>query len=110
MKAPPAPLSEPEVEGDASPLAIERRRRIVELAVAHGSVRVGALGQLFGVSEVTIRTDLRQLAAEGLLVRTRGGAIAQTQTGLSIAFGQRAQHSQSEKPRIGRAAAAMVHA
>src|ERR1700733_15328248 len=104
--APPHPPS-PDLESDDSPLSMERRRRIVELAVAEGSVRVLALSQRFGVSEVTIRADLRALAADGALVRTRGGAIAQTET-LSTAFGLRAHHNHGQKQRIGRAAAALV--
>lgn len=108
MKATPALPSGSELQGDESPLAVERRQRIVELVCTQGSVRVAHLCRKFAVSEVTIRTDLRILAGEGVLVRTRGGAIAQAQTGLSIAFGQRALHKQSEKQRIGRAAAALV--
>jgi DeoR family transcriptional regulator of aga operon len=94
-------------ESDNPQLSVERRRRIVELAVAEGSVRVGALSQRFGVSEVTIRADLRALAADGALLRTRGGAIAQTET-LSTAFGLRAHYNHAQKQLIGRAAAALV--
>lgn len=100
------PASVP-LESDNSQLSVERRRRIVELAVAEGSVRVFALSQRFGVSEVTIRADLRALAADGALIRTRGGAIAPSET-LSTAFSLRALHNHAQKQGIGRAAAALV--
>src|ERR1700683_2726916 len=108
METIPQTPASPAIESDNSALSVERRRRIVELAVADGSVRVCVLSQRFGVSEVTIRADLRALAAEGALIRTRGGAIAQSEPGLSVAFGQRTLHNHAQKQRIGRAAAAMV--
>ena len=53
----------------------ERRERIVTLAKQEGFVSVTALSQLFGVSEVTIRSDLDVLEAQAQLTRTHGGAF-----------------------------------
>ena len=39
--------------------SFERRNKIVDLVNAQGSVMVQDLSNLFGISEVTIRTDLR---------------------------------------------------
>ena len=44
-----------------------RRRRIKEILGKEGRVKVTELGQLFGISEVTIRSDLSELEKEGLL-------------------------------------------
>ncbi|MBD4427869.1 DeoR family transcriptional regulator, partial [Xanthomonas citri pv. citri] len=38
--------------------SFERRNKIVDLVNAHGSVMVLDLSNMFGISEVTIRTDL----------------------------------------------------
>lgn len=89
-------------------LMIARRRRITELVEMKRMVRVTELVELFGVSDVTIRNDLEALAKEGVLLRDHGGAVAQTRTGLSTAFDQRALLNLDAKQRIGAAAAAMV--
>lgn len=89
-------------------LTHQRRERITELLALHGVVRVKDLSSRFGVSEVTIRTDLDQLAHQGTLVRDHGGAIANTVSPLSVGFAQRALINQEVKQAIGRAAAEMV--
>lgn len=53
-----------------------RRTEIVRLAQTAGLADVEALAARFGVTASTIRRDLAQLTAEGLLARTYGGAIA----------------------------------
>ena len=85
-----------------------RRREIAELISREGVVRVDELSAKFGVSEVTIRNDLEIMAKEGLLIRDRGGAIANLRTNLAVAFEQRAAANQAVKRRIGQAAARMV--
>jgi DeoR family transcriptional regulator, aga operon transcriptional repressor len=89
-------------------LAAERRNRIAEMVARQGVVRVGELSETFRVSEVTIRSDLDLLARQGLVVRDRGGAVANLRAGLAVAFEQRAALNQEEKRRIGRAAAQLV--
>ena len=53
----------------------ERQGRILEILAEQRGVRVSALSELLGVSEMTIRRDLERLETEGLLSRTHGGAI-----------------------------------
>ncbi|MFJ8959807.1 DeoR family transcriptional regulator [Lentzea sp. NPDC102401] len=53
-----------------------RRRHIVALIGVEGFVQVRSLAQRLGVSEVTIRQDLRCLDELGALQRVRGGATA----------------------------------
>ncbi len=54
----------------------ERARIILDVLRAKGSAKVGELEKLLGVSDMTIRRCLNDLAAEGLLKRTHGGATA----------------------------------
>ncbi|NKY20204.1 DeoR/GlpR family DNA-binding transcription regulator [Tsukamurella spumae] len=56
-------------------LAAERRRVILEAAVANGAVRVMDLAVELGVSEMTIRRDLDRLEEAGELTKVHGGAV-----------------------------------
>ncbi len=53
----------------------ERRQMILQKLDEQGSVRVADLSREFGSSEVTVRSDIKSMDAEGLLKRTHGGAI-----------------------------------
>jgi DeoR/GlpR family transcriptional regulator of sugar metabolism len=57
-------------------LARQRRARIVDLVEQKGAVRVSDLVEEFEVSDMTVRRDIESLAAEGLLERVHGGAVA----------------------------------
>jgi DeoR/GlpR family transcriptional regulator of sugar metabolism len=67
---------EREAGGDNHVFADERQARIAELVSVRGRARIGELSKLFGVTEPTIRKDLKALQARGLLKRTHGGALA----------------------------------
>ena len=55
------------------PLQVERRAQLLEELQRQGTVRVSDLTELLGVAAVTIRRDIAQLAAEGLVHRVHGG-------------------------------------
>ena len=57
-----------------------RRRAIVEHVNEHGLVSLHDLADLVGASEATIRRDLRDLDAQGLITRHRGGATRRDAT------------------------------
>src|SRR6478752_6511538 len=57
-------------------LASQRRATIVSLVEESGAVRVSDLVEQLGVSDMTIRRDIEQLAREGLVERVHGGALA----------------------------------
>ncbi len=59
-------------EGD---LTLNRRTQILKMLASSGSILNKELCEIFNVSAVTIRNDLKKLENKGLLVRTRGGAI-----------------------------------
>ncbi len=88
--------------------AEERRQSILELVNRTGRVTVGELGQQFGVSDVTIRSDLQILADQDFLLRTHGGAVPSTTAAAEMAFALRRQRKVREKQRIGQAGAALV--
>jgi DeoR/GlpR family transcriptional regulator of sugar metabolism len=86
----------------------ERQEQIIALLEQEGRVSVADLSKRFGLSQATIRTDLDALAAQGLLVRTHGGAIAADRTDLELSFDVRRRLYSARKQRIGAAAAALV--
>ena len=86
----------------------ERRNRILELLRAQGSVRVSTLGELLGVTEVTIRRDLERLERQGLLERTHGGAIHTQRMRLEPLYTEKHLRHQEEKRAIGAVAASLV--
>ena len=85
-------------------LPAQRRQEILR-AVRAGSTHVSELAQSFGVSEMTVRRDLRALAREGKLERVRGGAVRASS---EPPFEQIAVERFEAKDRIGAAAAALV--
>ena len=56
-------------------LALQRRRKILELLQEEGSARVSSLSKIFKVSEPTIRQDLERLEEAGWILREHGGAF-----------------------------------
>ena len=67
------------------------------------------LSEQFGVSRVTIRSDLDWLADQQLLGRARGGAVALPTQAVAAAFTQRSSTNRDEKQRIAKAALSLFH-
>ncbi|WP_314614048.1 substrate-binding domain-containing protein [Streptomyces stackebrandtii] len=57
-------------------LAEERRETLLRLVERRGAVKVKDVAEEMGVSAVTVRQDVRELAGRGLLVRVHGGAMS----------------------------------
>lgn len=89
-------------------LAEERRREILRLLEAQGRVTVDSLAEQFRISAVTIRADLEDLGAKGLLVRSHGGAIPPLSPQQEYPLQLKKTLHHAEKVRIGRAAAQLV--
>jgi len=89
-------------------LTRQRRAQIIRLLREQGSVRVSELSRLFGVSEVTIRSDLNDLEKFGILTRDYGGAVSNIGTGLDLTFAARANVNRKAKQRIAAAAVEMI--
>ena len=77
-----------------------RRQQILSILEETGTLNVTELADRFGVSLVTIRKDLDDLGAEGLLERTFGGAVFSHRSRFNISFLQRAQERRQEKLAI----------
>ena len=86
----------------------ERRQEVLRLLRTRDFVSVTELTDAFGVSEVTVRSDLSELAQLGLVARVRGG-VRPLQRGQSeVAFDLRLRIEAARKQAIARAAAALV--
>lgn len=87
-------------------LTRERKRLILNHLKKEGRVIAKDMSAQLKLSEDTIRRDLRELAAEGLLMRVHGGALPASPTVANLA--SRRTMSMAEKTRLGRAAAALI--
>src|SRR5690606_7119789 len=56
-------------------LAEERRRQLLQWLEEEGRIQVTDAARRLAVSPMTVRRDLERLEADGLLVRTHGGAL-----------------------------------
>jgi DeoR/GlpR family transcriptional regulator of sugar metabolism len=81
-----------------------RRQQMLSLLEETGTLNVGELADRFGVSLVTVRKDLDELGAEGLLERTFGGAVFSHRSRFNRSFLQRALEHRQEKRAIAAAA------
>ena len=80
-------------------------RRIVE---EQGQISVTELNNILDVSEATIRRDLEQLADQGWVQRTHGGALRVEPAPVEPPIKERITKNAEEKMRIGRLAAGLV--
>lgn len=87
-------------------LTAERRNYILNQIKLEGRVVAQSLSDELGVSIDTIRRDLRDMAAEGLLQRVHGGALRASPAINSYVDRQR--HLSAEKVAVARAAARLV--
>ena len=85
-----------------------RQHDILDLARERGYVSIDELVQAFGVTPQTIRRDINQLAEQGLLRRTHGGAASEASSTQNTAYAMRAGQMRDEKQRIAQAIAAHI--
>ena len=86
----------------------ERKQKIIEMLNKNSKVKVNELSELFKISEVTIRMDLADLEAKGLLSRVHGGAVSSYRTYFNMNLQQRLNTNQSEKQAIAEEVAKMI--
>ena len=89
-------------------LTTHRKQTILAILKQNGQVIAKEVSQEMGVSEDTIRRDLREMAQEGLLQRVHGGALPASPAMADFAGRELLRHE--GKVAIGAAAAAMVQA
>jgi DeoR/GlpR family transcriptional regulator of sugar metabolism len=83
-----------------------RKQQLLSRLKRDGKLIAKDLSLEMGVSEDTIRRDLRELAQEGLLQRVHGGALPSSPAVVDFAGREEIRHE--GKAAIGRAAAAMI--
>jgi DeoR/GlpR family transcriptional regulator of sugar metabolism len=86
----------------------ERMQHVLRLLETRDYVQVAELSEAFAVSEVTVRSDLKELHRQGLVARIRGGVRALQQGTAEVGFDLRLRLEVERKRAIARAAAAMV--
>ena len=89
-------------------LIAERRKQIVDAVRAAGVVSIEDLAERLGTSDVTIRRDVRALAAEGMIRRTRGGAMMSGSLAYEPTYAEKAGLLQDEKAVIAELALGLV--
>lgn len=87
-------------------LTTSRKTLLLDRLQRDGQVSVTALAQELGLSEDTLRRDLRDLASEGKLVRVHGGAVPASPTHQPMAA--RAGLHHAGKAALVRAAARLI--
>jgi DeoR/GlpR family transcriptional regulator of sugar metabolism len=88
--------------------AAVRHQEICKALASAGRVSISELTDQLEVTSVTIREDLKFLEEQGLLVRTRGGALAKPDKRIESALEQTSMTNRAEKQAIARYGAALV--
>jgi DeoR/GlpR family transcriptional regulator of sugar metabolism len=96
----------PAENGKPEPLPGERRRSILALIAREGRVVSRELAREWGISEDTIRRDIRELDEGGLLQRVHGGALPRSPH--LTPYAVRADTNVDEKVRLGLRGAALI--
>ena len=86
----------------------QRHELILKHLARNKIASCAGLSKILNVSESTIRRDLEILDRQGVIERTRGGAILNQRIRVETEYMQRAQQYIDEKQRIGFAAAEII--
>jgi DeoR/GlpR family transcriptional regulator of sugar metabolism len=89
-------------------LAQQRQERILAELRRSGAVRVADLTDLLGVSDMTIRRDLEQLAGDGVARKVHGGAVLAGQVAFEPGFAAKSQLALPAKHAIAERAAGLI--
>ena len=89
-------------------LARQRQELILDAVRTTGGVRVSELLERLGVSDMTVRRDIDELARRGLVTRVHGGATAAGSSVEEPGFAVKAALHTAAKQAIAEAAATLV--
>ncbi|WP_027494904.1 DeoR/GlpR family DNA-binding transcription regulator [Rhodococcus sp. JG-3] len=90
-------------------LAHQRQQKILDRVRSEGAVTVAALGTALSVSDMTIRRDVNELVAQGLVERVHGGITAPSSaSAFEPGFPVKSEQSRDAKAAIARAAARLI--
>ena len=90
--------------------AVDRRHEILTRVATEQAIHVPDLARELGVSEMTIRRDIRRLERDGFVRQTYGGATAHLTRSFDVSFNARALQHAPEKRVIGMRATELVGA
>jgi DeoR family fructose operon transcriptional repressor len=85
-----------------------RKQKIIETLDAQGHCDVKTLAALLETTTITVRRDLVAMAEEGLLMRTRGGAMKMSLSKMPTSFLQKAMINSDQKESICKIAASFI--
>ena len=86
-----------------------RRSQILEILQASGLERLPGLAQKMGISESTLRRDLKELALRGEVELLRGGGVRMRRENIERGINEKILLNREEKERIARYAAELIH-
>ncbi len=87
----------------------ERYDKILEILRFQATISVNELSELFHISEVTIRKDLKYLESCGKLQRTHGGAVRKRTTLTKLPIDSRKILREDEKKAIAKVAISKIY-
>lgn len=86
----------------------QRRNEIVEMIAQNGSVRISDICKSYGVSEVTVRSDLEYLESQGQLSRVHGGAVGTGKLYVNMDLSERYLTNATMKKELAETAASFI--
>lgn len=86
-----------------------RRNQILETLQKSSYERIPLLAQQMGISESTLRRDLKELALQGDVELLRGGGVRVPKANIERAIQEKMQINREEKERIAAYAARLIH-
>jgi DeoR/GlpR family transcriptional regulator of sugar metabolism len=86
----------------------QRKQQVLQMLETRDSVQVTELAETFSVSEVTIRSDLTELARQGLVARVRGGVRPLQHGQAELGFDFRLRLEVDSKQAVAREAAKLI--
>lgn len=90
------------------PSAAERNKVISQMLRIKGSIKVSELQEFLGVSDMTVRRCLNEMANDGLLRRVHGGAVALNAADRYFSFPARLAENRDAKMRLSEEAVDLV--
>jgi DeoR family transcriptional regulator, fructose operon transcriptional repressor len=85
-----------------------RQRKLTKLIARRGECSIERLAQELRVSEMTIRRDLQELAENGKVIRTHGGAAMAERVSFEFEFLKKVEQNRPAKEAIAKLAASKV--
>lgn len=85
-----------------------RKQIILKILEEKGEAEVKDFAQALDISEITIRRDLQQMATDGLLFRTHGGAMKLSLAQMPFTFANKTAVNAKEKDKICQLAAQQI--